>query len=95
VVSGISRSCTAGHDRDVTYLIELYVPRGARIATERLTVAAARIRHLQTILVPADEIGYCLVEAPSAAALAERAETVGLKPERIVEVLADAEDGCA
>jgi hypothetical protein len=78
-----------------TYLIELYAPRGAGIETERLTAAASRIRHLRTILVPLDEIGYCLVEAPSAAALAERAERVGLEPERIVEVLTDGEDGCA
>lgn len=73
-----------------TYLIELYVPRGAGVATERLTAAAARIRHLRTILVPTDEIGYCLVEAPSATALAERAEAVGLEPERIVEAVTDA-----
>jgi len=70
-----------------TYLIELYVPRGAGIATERLTAAAAGIRPLRTIVVPADEVGYCLVEAPSAAALAELAEAAGIEPERIVEAL--------
>jgi hypothetical protein len=47
------------------YLIELYVPRGSAPATERLTTAVAAagapLRHLQTILVPADEIGFCLV----------------------------------
>lgn len=75
------------------YLIELYVPRGSARTTERLTTAVAAagapLRHLQTIVVPTDEIGFCLVEAPSLAAVAELAEAAGLEPERIVEAEAD------
>jgi hypothetical protein len=45
-------------------------------------------------LVGADSLGTdCLVEAPSAAAIAEMAEAAGLDPERIVEALADDEGG--
>jgi hypothetical protein len=100
VVSGISRAAPARHHRGVTkYLIELYVPRGSAPATERLTTAVAAagapLRHLQTILVPADEIGFCLVEAPSVAAVAELAESAGLEPERIVEAVAEEEGGIA
>jgi hypothetical protein len=74
-----------------TYLIELYVPRGAGVPTELLAAVAPRIRHLRTILVPTEEIGYCLVEAPSAVTVAELAETIGLEPERIVEAITDGE----
>jgi hypothetical protein len=65
-----------------TYLIELYVPRGSSVAT------GGSALHLRTILVPSDEIAYCLVEAPSAVAAADLAATLGLEPERIVEAVA-------
>ena len=81
------------------YLIELYVPCGSARATERLTAAVAAVgaplRHLQTILVPTDEIGFCLVEAPSLTAVAELAEAAGLQPERIVEAVASHAGGGA
>ena len=61
-----------------TYLIELYVPHGSPLLAT----------NLRTILVPSDELGFCLVDAPSAAAAGELAATLGLEPERIVEALA-------
>lgn len=76
-----------------TYLIELYLPRGSTLPSQRLktATAAAPFRHLRTIVVPVDEIGYCLVEATSAAAVAELAQAAGLEPERIVEAITEDE----
>ena len=72
-----------------TYLIELYVPRGSAVDVEP---AAAPLRHLLTILVPSDEIGYCLLAAPSATSAAQWATAAGLEPERIVEATAEPDD---
>jgi hypothetical protein len=65
-----------------TYLIELYVPRGSSVP------ATGSALHLRTILVPSDEIAYCLLEAPSVVAAADLAAKLGLEPERIVEAFA-------
>ena len=57
------------------YLVELYAPRGSAPATDGLrTATATGVRHLQTIVVPVDEIAYCLIEAPSTATVAELVE---------------------
>ena len=61
-----------------TYLIEIYVPRYSS------PLAVAHPRGCARSSCPSDEIGYCLVEAPSATAAAELAATLGLEPERIV-----------
>ena len=62
-----------------TYLVELYAPRGSAPATDGLrTATATGVRHLQTIVVPVDEIAYCVIEAPSTAAVAELLEAAGL-----------------
>jgi len=72
-------------------LIEVYAPRGSTSAGEQLATAnaaaASPLRHLQTIVVPADEIGFYVVESPSLGAVAELARAAGLEPERIVEVV--------
>ena len=65
-----------------TYLIEIYVPRYSS------PLGGGSSPRVRTIVVPSDEIGYCLVEAPSAVAAAELAVTLGLEPERIVEAVA-------
>jgi hypothetical protein len=98
VVSGISPVVVTRQDLAVAiYLVEFYSPRGSAPATERLTGAAATagrsLQHLWTILVPVDEIAFCLVEAPSAAIVAGLADAAGLEPERIVEALAYDEGG--
>ena len=83
MVSELSPRAPAAHHRRVTtYLIEIYVPRHSSPLREG---SAPQVR---TIVVPSDEIGYCLVEAPSAVAAAELAATLGLEPERIVEAVA-------
>lgn len=69
-----------------TYLVELYVPRGSAPATDGLRAGGGAIRHLQTIVVPVDEIAYCLIEAPSTAAVAELLAAAGLEAERIIGV---------
>jgi hypothetical protein len=70
-----------------TYLVELYAPRGSAPATDGLrTATATGVRHLQTIVVPVDEIAYCVIEAPSTAAVAELLEAAGLEAERIIGV---------
>jgi len=69
------------------YLVELYAPRGTAPATDGLrTATATGVRHLQTIVLPADETAYCLIEAPSSAAVAELVAAAGLEAERIIGV---------
>jgi hypothetical protein len=83
VVSGLSAGEAPAHHRRVTtYLIELYVPR------DSFRASSGPAPRLRTIFVPSDEVAYCLVEAPSAAAAAGFAATLGLEPERIVEAVA-------
>jgi hypothetical protein len=76
-----------------TYLIELYASRGTTRAAKRIAAAIAttgkELRYLRTILVPDDEICFCLIEAPSVAALAELAETAHVELDRIVEAILD------
>ena len=64
-----------------TYLIELYVSRGSSAA------APGSDFQLRTVLIPSDELAYCLVEAPSEVAAADLAKALGLEPERIVEAV--------
>ena len=75
------------------YLIEVYAPRGSTRDGERLTTAAAttafRLRHLQTIVLPTEELGFLLVEAQSLDAVAEIVDAAGVKPERIVEAVTE------
>jgi Protein of unknown function (DUF4242) len=69
------------------YLVELYAPRGSAPATDGLLRATATgVRHLQTIVLPVDETAYCVIEAPSTAAVAELVEAAGLEAERIIGV---------
>ncbi len=75
------------------YLLELYASQGSAHDAERLAAAVAAsdddLRYLRTILVPGDETCFCLIEAPSASALANLAEAAGVEPERIVEAVTD------
>lgn len=76
------------------YLVELYLPGGASdcagVATRARTAAEAMasegipIRFVRSILVPDDEICFCLYEAPSAQAVTEAATRAALVFERIV-----------
>jgi hypothetical protein len=90
VVSGLSPDGAAtDHPCVTTYLIELYVPRSSSVPV------GGSALDLHTILVPSDEIAYCLVEASSAGAAADLAATLGLEPERIVEAVAQKPRGHA
>jgi hypothetical protein len=73
------------------FLIELYAPRGVTRAPREIEVAIKaadpKVRFLRSILVPADETCFCLIEAPCAGAVAELAAAAGIDTERIVEAL--------
>jgi hypothetical protein len=75
------------------YLVELYAPRGITRAPQEIKAAIAAagvtLRYLRTILVPADETCFCLIEAPSAGAVAELATAAGVETERIVEAVVE------
>jgi hypothetical protein len=73
------------------YLVELYAPRGATCAPceikAAIVSAGLSLRYLRTILVPSDETCFCLIEAPSAKAIAELTDAAGVEAERIVEAV--------
>jgi hypothetical protein len=79
-----------------TYLVERYVPRtaGAQLAEIVRTAKSAAgrtgespgaIRYLAVTLVPADELCYCLFEAPTIEAVRHAHELARIPCERIVE----------
>ena len=70
-----------------TYFVECYWPGVSRA---KLTAAVDRldddqVRCLDTILVTADEIVLCVVEAPSETEIRIAASRAGLPQERVVE----------
>jgi hypothetical protein len=71
------------------FLVELYAPRGITRSPYEIKAAIATagvtLRYLRTILLPADETCFCLIEAPCADVIARLAETAGIEIERIVE----------
>ena len=79
------------------YLVELYLPDaasdGAGVATRAQAAAEAMasegigVRFLRSILVPEDEICFCLYEAPSAHVVTEAATRAALQFERVVEAV--------
>ncbi len=84
-----------------TYLIELYLPHGllTGFAAELRAAAGAgsdggvNVSYALAIAVPEDEVGFCLVEAPSpdvARGLAERAQ---LQVVRVASAIVDQSDG--
>jgi hypothetical protein len=58
-----------------------------RRAAEGMTVAGIPVRHVSIIHVPADESCFSLFEAPSADALRQAQERLGIGFERIVEAV--------
>jgi len=74
-----------------TYLVECYWPGvSERQVAETLARGAALdaevgVRHLESVLIPADEIVLSLFEGPSAEAVLSATRRVGLPSERIVE----------
>lgn len=78
-----------------TFLVERYVPGAGQAQLTEITdaaKAAARaapagagvVRYLASTLVPADELCYCLFEAPSIEAVRLMTEAGQLRNERIV-----------
>lgn len=76
------------------YLVERYIPRAkaAQLAeitaaangAARRTAGAGAIRCLAVILVPGDELCYCLFQAPSIEAVRRAHESAQIPCERIV-----------
>jgi hypothetical protein len=80
------------------YLVEGYWPglgelggeeaaRTARRAASRMREADEELRYLGVLLIPGDEVAFCLFTAPSEAALDEAARRAGLPVDRVVEVV--------
>jgi len=79
------------------YLVELYLPGaasdGAGVATRAQAAAEAMasegiaVRFLRSILVPEDEICFCLYEAPSAHVVTEAATRAALLFDRVLEAV--------
>ena len=90
-VEGISRFllsiASVASPAMTTYFVECYWPGVSRAkvadAVDRLD--DHRVRCLETILVTADEIVLCVVEAPSEAEIVAAASRAGLPQERVVE----------
>jgi hypothetical protein len=93
VVSGIPLGASWGDHflAMICYLVELYAPRGITRAPDQIQAAigaaGVALRYVRTILVPDDETCFCLIEAPSASAVAELAAAAGVETERIVEAV--------
>lgn len=71
-----------------TFLVEVYAPRSAEVAT---LVEAARaastteVRYVDSIFAPEDETCFHIFEAPDADAARDAAESQGLSVQRVVE----------
>ena len=81
-----------------TFMVERYLPgvsagraAAAELLAEQLAMhlpaEGGTVRHLQSLFVPQDEQCFVLVQAPSAHALAETLERLGIGYERIAEVI--------
>jgi hypothetical protein len=69
-------------------MLECYWPGvSERLVTETLArgAAMATVRHLDSVLIPADEIVLSLFEGPSAEAVLSATRRAGLPSERVVE----------
>jgi hypothetical protein len=86
-----------------SYLVETYLARshaGERAARDRRAIAAAeqltreraRVRFQRSIHVPEDEICFFVFDAPSGREAALAAQSAGLDPVRIVEVISSGKD---
>jgi hypothetical protein len=79
-----------------SFVLETYVPEGSheRFDTDvdglrRAAVVDPNgdIRHVASYLVPSDEMGFHLIEAPSAGDVERMAGRAGVEAERIVEAV--------
>jgi hypothetical protein len=80
-----------------SYVVETFVPAGSRerfaIAVDELLAASERIggdlrvRLVRSYLVPADEMGFHVVEAGTPGDVERVVTDAGIDPERIVEVV--------
>lgn len=59
----------------------------ARVDDDRAAACAMRIRHIQTIYVPADETCFTLFEAPSPDLVTEASERFGLGYRRVMPAI--------
>jgi Protein of unknown function (DUF4242) len=77
------------------YLVEGYWPglgeldgdkaaRAARRTASRMRQADGELHYLGVLLIPGDEVAFCLFTAPSGAALDEAARRAGLPVDRVV-----------
>lgn len=69
------------------FLVELYISRAdARGLPHAAEAFGTTVRCVRSIFVPADELGFLLVEAASADDVRDAAHAAGLRFERISEV---------
>jgi hypothetical protein len=71
----------------VTQLLLQDAGRRARQVAERLSSEGASTRYVGSILVPADEVAFCLFEAASIEAATEANQRSEIPFERILEVV--------
>jgi uncharacterized protein DUF4242 len=84
-----------------TFLVEGYVPaateladveRRARTAAKAVANSGVDVRHVRSILVPAEETAFHLFVAPSAETLVEVTRLASLRCTRIVEAITNSEE---
>lgn len=86
------------------FLVELYLPRTAadaversadraRAGAERLTREGTPVGFARSIFLPEDETCFLLYESASMEAVRAAAERVGLRFERVVELVTSADGG--
>ena len=69
------------------YLVELYSIATPNAATLEYLGEGGAVRYVRSILIPGDETCLHLVEADSAAQVAEAFDRIGLQADRIVEAV--------
>jgi hypothetical protein len=77
-----------------TYLVERYAPGIPAAAHPTAAHGDHRVRHIQSTLIPADEIALCLFEAPSMRVLERALVDAGHPFVRIVEAEVGTPDDC-
>ena len=81
-----------------SFLVESYVPEGSvarfsddvdglRAATASLRPSQHPVRYVRSYLVPADEMGFHVIEAPDADAVAQVAALAHIDIERVVATI--------
>lgn len=86
-----------------TYLVERYWPgvtserllevlRTARRVTDQMSGEGTRVHHNSSILIPSEEVVFSVYEGPSATAVRQFNQRVGIPVSRIVEAIAMTDD---